>query len=513
MSAFRFRLVQAAGLALLLCGWLPHSAAEEASDHDGYWLFVRRFEVGKGLTTSSDGLGPVYNHHSCVACHHQGGAGGGGPLDVNVQMLSARLVAPPTAVKSRRGLSELRSLHPGFVSSQNEFTPHIVLHRFGTDERYGKFRARLTSLEVPLKATASDRRRLAMRLNAAPVENVNLSENFRLEMVQRNTPALFGAGLIDQIPDSVLHKQAELQHAAGRVSGRVPPVDVERVGRFGWRGQTERLRDFVLGACANELGLDVPGHGQPRDPLQPNRRTARLDLTSEHCGVLTDFVADLAQPRLVWPDTLAARDRVTRGQAFFDAIGCAECHVRKLGSVEEIYSDLLLHDMGLELADPIAAEPKFDFIRSEPIPPEQFIPPQRPHSSYAGSRSFDLARSMPGPPLSDPFGSPESSPTDEVLGGPTPKAPAAVSIVDAKARVRKDFLPDFTDADREWRTPPLWGVADSAPYLHDGRAATLNEAISLHGGEALESKQRFFELADDDRRALVDFLMCLRAPE
>jgi CxxC motif-containing protein (DUF1111 family) len=49
--------------------------------------------------------------------------------------------------------------------------------------------------------------------------------------------------------------------------------------------------------------------------------------------------------------------------------------------------------------------------------------------------------------------------------------------------------------------------------MHDGRAATLNEAISLHGGEAQEIKQRYFELPDDDRRAIIEFLSCLRAPE
>ena len=36
----------------------------------------------------------------------------------------------------------------------------------------------------------------------------------------------------------------------------------------------------------------------------------------------------------------------------------------------------------------------------------------------------------------------------------------------------------------EWRTPPLWGFRDSGPYLHDGRAQTLEEAVALHGGQA-----------------------------
>src|SRR5206468_8304413 len=42
----------------------------------------------------------------------------------------------------------------------------------------------------------------------------------------------------------------------GDVSGRVPPIGPDKVGRFGWRGQQEHLHDFVLGACANELGLE-----------------------------------------------------------------------------------------------------------------------------------------------------------------------------------------------------------------------------------------------------------------
>src|SRR6185369_13240950 len=47
---------------------------------------------------------------------------------------------------------------------------------------------------------------------------------------------------------------------------------------------------------------------------------------------------------------------------------------------------------------------------------------------------------------------------------------------------------------QEWRTPPLWGVRDSGPYLHDGRAETLEQAIAFHGGEATNSAKKFFML-------------------
>ena len=42
--------------------------------------------------------------------------------------------------------------------------------------------------------------------------------------------------------------------------------------------------------------------------------------------------------------------------------------------------------------------------------------------------------------------------------------------------------------DLEWRTPPLWGLRDSAPYLHDGRATSVEEAILVHGGEGSASR-------------------------
>ena len=64
----------------------------------------------------------------------------------------------------------------------------------------------------------------------------------------------------------------------------------------------------------------------------------------------------------------------------------------------------------------------------------------------------------------------------------------------------------------EWRTAPLWGVAHSAPYLHDGRASTLNEAITLHGGEAEQTSKRYAALASFDRQALLAFLHSKVAP-
>lgn len=65
---------------------------------------------------------------------------------------------------------------------------------------------------------------------------------------------------------------------------------------------------------------------------------------------------------------------------------------------------------------------------------------------------------------------------------------------------------------QEWRTPPLWGVNDSAPYMHDGRAETLLESITMHGGESEKTRDRFLVLSLEDRQAMIAFLETLVAP-
>jgi CxxC motif-containing protein (DUF1111 family) len=64
----------------------------------------------------------------------------------------------------------------------------------------------------------------------------------------------------------------------------------------------------------------------------------------------------------------------------------------------------------------------------------------------------------------------------------------------------------------EWRTPPLWGLRDSAPYLHDGRADTISAAIALHGGEGFDSAREFFRMSLHERQQLELFLQSLGVP-
>ncbi|MFI5184270.1 MAG: di-heme oxidoredictase family protein, partial [Vicinamibacteria bacterium] len=56
------------------------------------------------------------------------------------------------------------------------------------------------------------------------------------------------------------------------------------------------------------------------------------------------------------------------------------------------------------------------------------------------------------------------------------------------------------------RTPPLWGVADSGPYLHDGSAATIKEAIRRHANQGAAAQKAFQALSRAEQEALLEFL-------
>ncbi len=65
----------------------------------------------------------------------------------------------------------------------------------------------------------------------------------------------------------------------------------------------------------------------------------------------------------------------------------------------------------------------------------------------------------------------------------------------------------------QFTTARLWGVRDTAPYLHDGRALDLQSAIIAHGGEAQRARDLFLGQAPEDQTKLIHFLKRLRTPK
>ena len=126
--------------------------------------------------------------------------------------------------------------------------------------------------------------------------------------------------------------------------------------------------------------------------------------------------------------------------------------------------------MGPELADPVLAEASLTLSG-------------RCHRCRGA-----LARNRPPPTASMYYGG--STFQDLALTG---RPPATFDFQRSpRTGARSQYRVESSNLESEWRTPPLWGVADSPPYLHDGRAATLIDAITLHGGEAETATLRFF---------------------
>jgi CxxC motif-containing protein (DUF1111 family) len=410
----------------------------------GRELFARAWIPRDRRSHGGDGLGPVYNERSCLGCHDLGGAGGGGRGDKNIEIITAngeilpsngpfysfgmafggagfqyRFASNPKPARPQPpNRADLAQFHAGFRE-----TSSVVLHRFGPDADYRSWRERVPGQHGAIFIRPS----------------------------QRNPTPLFGVGLIDAIPDEVIEAAARRRFAGWpQIKGRVSRLSDDRVGRFGWKAQTATLKEFVVTAAAVELGLEVPGAHQAGDPRIPALAAPGLDMDQDECAALVAYVRGLAPPISDEPAGPKEAQQVKAGSMVFRALGCATCHLPKLGDVNGIYSDLLLHDMSPQLGD---------------------------ISVYDVFSARDVGDARPGAP-----------------GAGADRRPRPGATV------------------QEWRTPPLWGVRDSAPYLHDGRAENLDQAIRGHGGQAAASAQKYAQLSTRERAQLEVYLKSLVAP-
>ncbi|HSM60229.1 MAG TPA: di-heme oxidoredictase family protein [Longimicrobiales bacterium] len=183
-----------------------------------------------------------------------------------------------------------------------------------------------------------------------------------------NAPALYGLGLIEAIPEATLHDLADPDDTDGDgISGRIGRSSAGQPARFGQKADASTLREFIAGALLQEMGLTSGPHPEE---LTINGRTAPPDvdmaddpeIDDRVLDAIVDYVRFLAPVRPAEPTDAADSSRVARGLGVFHEIGCASCHVPILETGPDpdpvfdrtrvlLYSDLLLHDMGEDLAD------------------------------------------------------------------------------------------------------------------------------------------------------------------
>lgn len=335
---------------------------------------------------ADEGLGPAYNGLGCSQCHNLPAIGGVSPV------------------------AEVRAGYLDKEGGFHELAGGTLFHLFSVPTH-------ACQPEIPAEANIIARR--------IPVP-------------------LFGAGLIEAIPDETLIAlQDPYDLDNDGISGRAAIItDVatgrERVGRFGWKAQQATLLAFGAEAYLNEMGITnalfpnelaigfdpallafCDRQPDPEDVPEPATGLRGID----NFEAFMKFLAPLERGPV--------NDTTRRGEAIFRVIGCAGCHIPVLQTGPSwnpifdrkqvpLFSDLLLHDIATG-----------------------------------------------------------------------------------------DGIQQSAAAPNEIRTPALWGLRLRRPFLHDGSAATVEDAVLRHGAEATQARQRFLELTLEERSALSIFLNSL----
>ncbi len=404
------------------------------------------FNAGKAdfeeLEGVDEGLGPTMNLDGCGSCHAQPAVGGTSP-PLNPQVafatkMGARNSLPPF-IRANGPVREAR-----FVKNADG-TPDGGVHAIFTIT--GRSDAPGCRIAQPDFATQLANRNVVFRIP---------------------TP-LFGAGLIEQIPDAAIianqGADAALKQPLG-IRGRTNVVvsgntmsgqtnnngNDGTIARFGWKAQNKSLLLFSGEAYNVEMGITnelfqterdetpscqfatVPNDFQDTDAATPLEAMTGIQLFA----IFQRFLA----PPTPSADTPGGADAIGRGKTLFTTIGCSLCHTPMLKTgnssvpalrniVANLYSDLLVHDMGPGLADGISQ----------------------------GQASG-----------------------------------------------------------REFRTAPLWGLGQRLFFLHDGRTSDLIAAIQAHqsgsarngdASEANEVVRNYNDLSESRKQDLLNFLRSL----
>jgi CxxC motif-containing protein (DUF1111 family) len=391
------------------------------------------FDENEGV---ADGLGPRMNLDSCKGCHAQPASGGSSPA-VNPQVAFATadggVDRVPSFLSANGPVREAR-----FVKNKDGSADGGVHALFTITGRPGA-----TGCTLP-------------------------QPDFETQVANRNvifripTP-VFGAGLIEQIPDAAilanLQSNAAVKSSLGisgrpnfHVAGRTITGQTNNNGndgtiaRFGWKAQNKSLLMFSGEAYNVEMGISNDLFQTERDETGPCQYLGAPNSVSDmSANRLIDgmsaidkfsaFMRFLAPPAPS-PDTPGGADSIKNGRATFDSVGCAYCHTPSLqtgysrvaamtNQTAALFSDLSLHDMGTGLAD-------------------------------------GISQGEAGP--------------------------------------------------REFRTAPLWGLGQRIFFLHDGRTSDLIAAIRAHqstGSEASSVVSRFLSLTEAQKQDLLNFLRSL----
>jgi len=403
-------------------------------------------EVFDEVEEIDEGLGPLYNAQACRECHQNPRSGGG---------------------------SQIAELRAGVRDAQGQFhTPRVPIAR-GTVFIEGRTlindRAICPSGEFPNE-----------EIQERVPDDVNVT-TFRMSI------SLFGDGFVEAVPDSFLRNYAARQcrETQGRVCGRtflVPILEapgVNRIGRFGWKGQQATLLSFAADAYLNEMGITsrlqpdevtticdtvADPEDEPESTAAVRRAKGRYKAKAAPRAAPAEFAdidrfarfmrATKAPPR---DATLAATDAARRGSGLFDGIGCATCHARNLVTA--------------------------------------------PAGTQINGGTFTVPEAL-GNRLFHPF-------SDFLMHDVGTGDGIEIAVVEHFGRRYGHMRGQMSPTANRIRTAPLWGVRLRSRLMHDGESLTFRDAIDRHRGEADDARRRFNGLNALEQEALLTFLHSL----
>ena len=317
----------------------------------GRSLFRQAWVVAPSRDEAVDGLGPLYNRVSCIACHPKNGRG----------------QAPEQGQPMRSML--LRLSLPGH-DAQGGPKPHPVygdqLNELGVPGVPGEGRAHVYWQEHAVQL--GDGETVMLRKPKVELRELAYGPMDAVLTSARVGPPVFGLGLLEAIDESTLRAMASEAKPDG-VTGHVNAVwSVERqraeAGRFGLKANQPDLRQQIAHAMLGDLGItSTLAPEQNCTPAQQACAHAAQggdpELDALQLGDLHFYLAHLAAPAR----RQQTEPAVMQGEKLFSAIGCTACHRPALVTGKHPlypvltqqhiapYTDLLLHDMGAGLAD------------------------------------------------------------------------------------------------------------------------------------------------------------------
>ncbi|MCA8953791.1 MAG: hypothetical protein KDE27_30040 [Planctomycetes bacterium] len=261
---------------------------------------------------------------------------------------------------------------------------------------------------------------------------------------QRNSIPIFGVGLFEFVSNQTIMNNADPDDAdADGISGRFNN-DGAGMGRFGLKAQSNNIEFFTRAPLFNQMGITS-------NPFLGAAGTVSL------------------------APGMAPQGTGTPNSPTTDADGVPDPEIS-----HDDLGDLIAFSRFLAPPEPLPFDESA--LRGEQIFAQlgcaKCHMPTLPSSRGPVHAYTDLLLHDMGPALAEGinFGSPQASATSPLSNG------------------------------AEWRTQPLWGVSKFAPYLHDGRAPTLDAAIRAHGGEASASAEDYAVLTPIEREDLLSFL-------